>query len=1070
MHRAAWLSLVVTSILVGIVIANEVSTRPTQGLHENVPSTHALINARLVLEPGRVIESGTLVVRDHVILAAGENVQVPADARVWDLNGKSIYPGLIDAYSEIDVEANENNQGIGHWNNNIQAQRSAAVAYKADAGLHQQLRSSGFTARLVAPSGGIIKGVSALVSTTDQGGDRAVLVERVGMHGKLTVPRSGGRDRYPNSPMGAVALLRQTLYDTQWYRDAWRVFQNQAGVPKPETNVALQALLPFVDGEQPFFLEAPDEQYFLRADAIGKEFGLKVVVLGSGEEYRRLDDVMRTHRPIILPLKFPKAPDVATVESARDVTLEELMHWDHAPENPARLREAGVVIALTTRGLDKKAEFLPALRKAVERGFDPNDALAAMTTVPAELFGASDKIGSLAAGKLAHFFVTDRDLFAKQSQIVETWVAGKRFVIKPAASRDLRGRWHVSLGKHEQQWEITGKASSPAIKWSVKPDEDEAPEESKDEESKDEESKDEESKDDAEGRSKPKGKALQKVRLVGTQLTANLDAKFFGQEGVARISAVVLPHRRGGYRIDGVVMLPNGKSIRLAANPIDEKAEVADEKESVEVGETEQGDTQEKDDDQDGKQEVERVRVASYPVNFPLGAFGRETPPDQGACVAFTNATIWTCGPEGTLQQSTLIVRDGQIEGIVPSDAELPADAQVIDCSGKHITPGIIDCHSHMATDGGVNESGQAITAEVRIGDFIDARDIAIYRQLAGGVTTVNILHGSANPIGGQNQVIKLRWGSAPETMKFAEAPAGIKFALGENVKQSNWGDRYTTRYPKSRMGVEQIIRDEFLAARQYHDRRHDWETSRQGLPPRRDLELDAIVEILHGDRWIHCHSYRQDEILALLRVLERFQVQIGTLQHILEGYKVAEVMQRHGAMASAFSDWWAYKIEVYDAIPYNGSLMHDMGIVVSFNSDDRELARHLNHEAAKAVKYGGVSPEEALKFVTLNPAKQLRIDEFVGSLEPNKNADLVVWSGDPLSTLTRCEQTWLDGRKYFDLEEDLKQRPKWQEMKSALVQKVLDSGQAMKKEGESEPRERDLWPRFNIYCRGHAK
>jgi len=375
-----------------------------------------------------------------------------------------------------------------------------------------------------------------------------------------------------------------------------------------------------------------------------------------------------------------------------------------------------------------------------------------------------------------------------------------------------------------------------------------------------------------------------------------------------------------------------------------------------------------------------------------------------------------------------------------------------------------------MATDGGVNESGQAITAEVRIGDFIDARDIAIYRQLAGGVTTVNILHGSANPIGGQNQVIKLRWGSAPEMMKFAEAPAGIKFALGENVKQSNWGDRYTTRYPKSRMGVEQIIRDEFLAARQYHDRRRDWETSREGLPPRRDLELDAIVEVLHRDRWIHCHSYRQDEILALLRVLERFQVQIGTLQHILEGYKVADVMQRHGAMASAFSDWWAYKIEVYDAIPYNGSLMHDMGIVVSFNSDDRELARHLNHEAAKAVKYGGVSPEEALKFVTLNPAKQLRIDEFVGSLEPKKDADLVVWSGDPLSTLTRCEQTWLDGRKYFDIEEDRKQRPKWQEMKSTLVQKILDSGQAMKKEGESEPRERDLWPRFNIYCRGHAK
>ena len=234
-----------------------------------------------------------------------------------------------------------------------------------------------------------------------------------------------------------------------------------------------------------------------------------------------------------------------------------------------------------------------------------------------------------------------------------------------------------------------------------------------------------------------------------------------------------------------------------------------------------------------------------------------------------------------------------------------------LDCRGKFLSPGIIDCHSHMATDGGVNESGRAVTSQVRIGDFIDDTDISVYRQLAGGVTAAHILHGSANPIGGQSQVIKLRWGASPEAMKMAEAPPTIKFALGENVKQSNWGERATSRYPQTRMGVEQLFRDEFLAAREYRDRWKDWERNHEGMPPRRDLELEAIVEVLEGSRLVHCHSYRQDEILALLRVAEEFHFTIACLQHILEGYKVADAIARHGAGGSSFSDWWAYKFEI---------------------------------------------------------------------------------------------------------------------------------------------------------------
>lgn len=370
-----------------------------------------------------------------------------------------------------------------------------------------------------------------------------------------------------------------------------------------------------------------------------------------------------------------------------------------------------------------------------------------------------------------------------------------------------------------------------------------------------------------------------------------------------------------------------------------------------------------------------------------------------------------------------------------------PAGAVIIDAAGKHITPGLIDAHSHSGIDGGVNEATEAVTAEVRIGDVIDSYDIAFYRELAGGLTVAHLLHGSANPIGGQDAVVKLRWGLLPEAMKIADAPPGIKFALGENVKQSNWGDRFTTRYPQTRMGVEKIIRDRFLAAQDYQkawQRYNALKKKREVIPPRRDLELEALAEILERKRFIHCHSYRQDEILMLTRLAEEFGFKIAAFQHVLEGYKVAEALAKNGFGASTFSDWWAYKFEVYDAIPYNGALMHKVGVIVSYNSDSGELARRMNTEAAKAVKYGGVAGEEALKFVTLNPAIQLGIDHRVGSLEPGKDADFVIWSGHPLSTYSVCEQTWIDGRKYFDRERDRELRQWVQQERARLVQKYL--------------------------------
>ncbi len=382
--------------------------------------------------------------------------------------------------------------------------------------------------------------------------------------------------------------------------------------------------------------------------------------------------------------------------------------------------------------------------------------------------------------------------------------------------------------------------------------------------------------------------------------------------------------------------------------------------------------------------------------------------------VLIRNATVWTCGPQGTLTNASVLIVGGKVQQVGYFKAQLSADTLVIDAAGQHLTPGLIDCHSHTAILGGVNEGSLPSTAMVRIADVVNSETENLYQQLAGGLTMANLLHGSANPIGGQNSVIKLRFGAGPEGLKFTNAPGGIKFALGENVKQSNWGEKNTTRFPQSRMGVPTFYVNRFTAARQYLD---DWAdyTRKGGVPPRTNLELEALGEILNGTRRIHCHSYRGDEIIAFLRVCESFGVRVATLQHVLEGYKVADEIARHGAGGSCFTDWWGFKFEVFDAIPYAGSLMHARGVNVSFNSDSSELARRMYLEAAKAVKYGGTSEVEALKFVTLNPAKQLGVDQWVGSLEPGKDADFALWSKSPLAYDTVCEQTWIEGRKYFD-------------------------------------------------------
>ncbi|MBI4547399.1 MAG: amidohydrolase family protein [Ignavibacteriae bacterium] len=965
---------------------------------------HAFTNAKIVVAPGIVIDKGTMIIRDGIIYDVGLKLSVPADARVWDLSEMMLYPGLIDSYSDIGVPKKpqqpsgqesqtppakqEESRGPRHWNENVLSSQNADELFSPDEKAAEKFRGMGFTTALVVPQKGIFRGTSALINLADGTPSELLVKSRLAHHVAFEPSRG---DVYPNSLMGTIALIRQTFLDAQWHRSAVQATLKYPTEPKPEFVLEIDALKEVINREQPIIFETSDEIDLFRAQKIARELSLKLIVRGSGYEYHRLDAVKQTGVSIILPVNFPEVPSVQTPEDAFNVTLQELRHWDEAPENPKRLQEAGITFSLTTATLKDPKNFIGNVRKAIERGLSSDAALAALTTTPAKLFGVERILGTLESGKLANFIITDGELFKEKTKVREVWIKGKRYEIAPKPEFDPRGSWVVVIQNAPvDTFNLSLKGEVESLQGSVT--------------------------------SNGKETKLTASSFSERRLSFSFGGDSIGLKGIVRMTGTT-----SGDKILGTGEFPDGKFIRWSAmmkEPFKPEPDTSKPK---------------------------LPSAVSFRPVFPPGEFGRVKLPEQPAHILVQGATIWTCGSQGIIENGDLLVQRGKILK-VGKNLQALSNAIIIDAKGKHVTPGLIDCHSHSAAAGSLNETGQAITAEVRVGDVVDPDDIAIYRELAGGLTTANVLHGSANPIGGQNQVIKLRWGALPEEMKFEGAIPGIKFALGENVKQSNWGERFTTRYPQTREGVEQIIRDEFRAALDYERSWKEYKSGKRKIPPRRDLQAETILEILRGKRLVHSHSYRQDEILMLVRVAEDFGFTIGTFQHVLEGYKVADQLAKHGAGASMFSDWWAYKFEVYDAIPYCGALTHNAGVVVSFNSDSDEMARRMNTEAAKAVKYGDVGEEEALKFVTLNPAKQLRIDHRVGSLEVGKDADFVIWSGHPLSTYSICEQTWIDGRKYFDREEDRNMNEEILKERAMLIQKVLSTKKDKPEEKKSPP------------------
>jgi imidazolonepropionase-like amidohydrolase len=921
----------------------------------------AFTNAKIFISPRQIIDNGTLLIQNGRVAEVGNSVEIPKNTVIHDLDGKSIYPSFIDIYSSFGIEMPEKAKGNGpqwdskrngyYWNDHILPGNNALDEFNYEKKSAEELRGLGFGVVNTHIMDGIARGTGMLVALNDDTNNSERIIEdRSGQFFSFTKSVTS-RQSYPSSLMGSMALIRQLNYDLDWYSKGLST----------SIDLSLEAMIENRD-LVPFF-EAGNKENDLRADKLGDLFNIDYIIIGGGDEYESITNIRRTGARFIIPLNFPEAYDVSDPFAANYLTLEQMRNWNQAPTNPKILSENKITFALTTHTLKKKSEFKDNLMKAISYGFDKTLALEALTTIPAEMLGKSEMVGSLKKGRYANFLITSGDIFDKETILYENWVQGNKNTIRDMNQIDLSGQYKLNAAGNVFSLNISGKGKPKAeIRLDTL-------------------------------------KLNTKISYVGNWVTLN----FSNQETKESYQATGIV-KDESYGFSGKLILPNG--LESTFNAI-----------------------REEDDDSDkspGDESVESIHEV-VPITYPNVGYGNSELPEQQD-ILFKNATVWTGERDGILENTDVLVTNGTISKI---GKDLNAKGvMIIDATGKHLTAGIIDEHTHIGMTGGGNESGQNSSAEVSVEDIIDPEDIGIYRNLAGGVTTMQILHGSANPIGGRSAIVKLKWGEDAEGLLIDNSPKFIKFALGENVKHSNW--QSFDRFPQTRMGVEQVFVNYFNRAKEY-DR-----VKRRGKPYRADEELEVLAEILRSERFITCHSYVQSEINMLMKVAEKFNFRVNTFTHILEGYKVADKMKEHGVGASSFSDWWAYKYEVKDAIPYNAAIMANQGIVVAINSDDDEMSRRLNQEAAKAVKYGGLSEEEAWKLVTINPARLLHLDDRTGSIKKGKDADLVLWSDHPLSMYAKAEKTLIEGAIYFDIEKDAKKRNEIRIERNKLTKMML--------------------------------
>lgn len=828
------------------------------------PNLILLDNAKIVVRPGEVMESGDLLIRNGVIAEVAQQITAPENAQVVDCKGLTLYPGFIHpmlAAPSADIEkqlpANPARRLADPMNaaGNL-ATRLRTVDFEfTTPALLMNLSKSGYCVAHVYTPAGLVGPQSAVLSCASDRKSGLVYESSFGV--PVAIQNANARGLYPSSIMGAIAFIRQAFYDAQWQSRLTRRYEaNPTGLPRPAQDESLAQLDSVLRRDRPALFDNLSDLSALQAVAICDEFKLLPVLRFRSGAGALLDLLAKGNHTVLLSGEVPPKPSLWDKNEFN--LLSSVRNYFNELQSGKAVEGAGLKFSYSPSGSDP----LAGIRAYVRSGLSKTAALEAMTTRPAELLGISRKTGTLEKGKLANVVVVQGDIFASSSQIIATFVDGRK----------------VDMPEPQRK----------------KPEElvDDAPEK---------------------------------------------------------------------------LMKPNFDF-------------------------------------------------------FPRPA---ETAP---AFRLYKNATVWTMGSQGVLTNADVLIRDGKIAA-VGRNVSPPSGCEVIDATGKHITPGIWDCHSHTAIDGNVNEFTNMVTIECRIKDVIDHRDVNVYHQLAGGTVGAQQLHGSANVIGGQTSTSKWRWGMSPTDYPVAGAPEGVKFALGENpIEEDEGGFRQPSTQPPSerprtRMGIDRWVRETFDKAKRY---KQEWVAFKSGETrdePRRILQMDALVELLEGTRLVHSHGYRQDEFLTLIRTCQEYGVKIATFQHVLEGYKIADEMAAAGIGGSTFSDWWGYKLEAYDAIPHNMALMYARGVSVSVNSDSDDHARRLNLEAAKAMRYGGVDPQVALSFVTTEPAKQLRIFNRTGSLEVGKDADVAIWSGDPLSTYTVCLATYVDGVKRFDIENDMEQR-----------------------------------------------
>lgn len=939
----------------------------------------AITHVSATIQAGTTIDDATIIIDNGRIVSVAKDAAIPNDARVIDGSGLHAYPGFIDAATHLGIgdkrpteeqldrigddeyPADEGPRTHMQLANRLGVWPHIGVLdlYKHDADAMDAYRKQGFTTALVTPKPDIISGSGDVIQLSGKPLRSSTLAPRITQvlgFGDLTgTDYSRGRT-YPASPMGAVALIRQTYMDADWYRKRHALYkQHPTKVERVEFDPALDAMGPLLDRKQTwiFAVDTPNEIH--HAIDLSIEFNQRIAILGGKEAWKVADRLAALKIPVIVSLDFDEKPKLApekskdkkeyttvswTPEFENDffeplvVRHDRVRVWEEKVNNLHALMNTGVQVAITTRDLKSVDKLSKNIEAALELELTPDELLTALSASPASILGLDKQLGTLESGKLANIVLLTEPLGTENSQISDVFVDGTRFT-------------------------YTTEIKEP--------------------------------------KTEPNEEAIEMAR---TEIKSRLATLEFIKDSVIKID------EKGGWVSGATITVQVESGAEDTHRPtLDQLTEtlrgpgISKERVTLDV----KTEALEHDDDDADPED-------KHPWSAEL-AQDRKIDVQTNKNVFLRNATVLTVTND-ILNNTDILVKNGKIREI-GINISAPEGITTIDLTGYWVAPGFIDPHSHIAVTG-INEWTESISSEVRQADVVDHTAQSIYAALGGGVTTIHTMHGSANSMGGQNAVLKLKYNTSPADMLVTSGPRIVKFALGENVTRS----RPIPRFPNSRMGVESVFRHAFNAALEYDA---EWTAytaaaSRGEIMdiPRRDLRLQAISDILAGRIWVHSHSYRGDEILRLLRVAEDYGFRIATMQHVLEGYRVAPEMYAHGVGGSTFADWWSYKKEAFDAIPYNAAMMMEQGVVTSLNSDSPDLIRHLNFEAGKTMRFGGLTAEQAMKLITINPAIQLGLDSRIGSIEVGKDGDFAVFTAHPLDTHSRNVLTLIEGEIFF--------------------------------------------------------